>query len=332
MQPGQRKTYGPGAAPTVAALAAIAAAVSGCTSQAAPPSTQSGKPDGAGGAVVAEPGKYQTLPEACGTVSLKTLRTLLPGADAGAETSEEADEAYEGEATVTYDTDRRVGCRWKAQSPAGSWHLTLDFQRVVSYDQTVSDDDRALQRYAEMAVEAHVPDAAEIPGAGSSTPPTGEETGGQDDGPKGQGGLSKGDGAESADTGGGGTDAGTGTDPGGSAGAGADSGPGSGSPSGPGSGAASGSGSGGGTGGETPVTDAPRSLQDLADNAFLDDRLVTTGSGAHRDVTVVFRSANVIVTIEYDQWSSDKAHIPSSEELQSNAEDLAHELTGHFDE
>ncbi|MFH8368753.1 DUF3558 domain-containing protein [Streptomyces sp. NPDC018031] len=312
MQPGQRKTYGTGTAPAVAALAVIAAAVSGCTGQSAPPNIQGGEPDSAGGAAVVEPGKYQTLPEACGTVSLKTLRALLPGADAAAETSEEAEQAYEGEATVTYDTDRRVGCRWKVQSPAGSRHLTLDFQRVVSYDAAVSDDDRALQRYAEKAVAAHVPDADRIPTANASGTPTGKQS------TPGQG---KGEGSETAGPGGDepGAGTGTGTTPGSQTGGG----------TGPGS--ASGSGDPDGPAG-APTIDAPRSLEDLADNAFLDDRLVTGDSGVHRDITVVFRSSNVIVTIEYDKWSSDKAHIPSSEELQASTEDLAHELTGHFDE
>jgi hypothetical protein len=40
----------------------------------------------------------------------------------------------------------------------------------------------------------------------------------------------------------------------------------------------------------------------------------------------------VIATIEYDQWSTNKKHIPSSEELQVNAEDLAQELTGRLNE
>ncbi|MBH5336300.1 DUF3558 domain-containing protein [Streptomyces pactum] len=320
--------------PTVAALAALAAAATGCTSEGSQPSARSGKPDGAGGVPAAEPGKYRTLPEACGTVSLKTLRALLPGADAAAETSEESEEIYEGEATVTYDTDRRVGCRWKSQSPAGSWHLTLDFQRVVSYDPAVSDDDRALQRYAELAVEAHVPDADEIPTTGSSRTPSGAEGGGRTGGAAAQGGQDEPAGPNTSGTGGG-DGTGTGTTPGtegsdepGTGGAGSAEEPdaGSGSPTTPPSDG------GPGDGGGNRTTDAPRSLEDLGDNAFLDDELVTTGAGAHRDITVVFRSSNVIVTIEYDQWSSDKAHTPSSDELQARAEELAQELTGHFDE
>ncbi|MGO4749088.1 DUF3558 domain-containing protein, partial [Streptomyces sp. 2MCAF27] len=79
-------------------------------------------------------------------------------------------------------------------------------------------------------------------------------------------------------------------------------------------------------------TAAPRRLDDLADDAFLDDQLITSDSGIHRDVTVVFRSSNVIATIEYDQWTTNDKHIPSSEELQVNAEDLAQELTERLNE
>ncbi|MCC3768093.1 hypothetical protein K6I34_007077, partial [Streptomyces sp. UNOC14_S4] len=76
---------------------------------------------------------------------------------------------------------------------------------------------------------------------------------------------------------------------------------------------------------------APRTLDDLGDDAYIDDKLVTTGSGAHRDIAVVFRSANILVTIAYDQYTTDRAHLPSSEDLQGKAHGLARELdAGHF--
>ena len=56
---------------------------------------------------------------------------------------------YEGTATVTYDTDRKVGCRWKSDAQDASGHLSVDFERVVSYDPAVSDDDRAREVYVD---------------------------------------------------------------------------------------------------------------------------------------------------------------------------------------
>ncbi|KUJ65884.1 hypothetical protein ACZ90_42715 [Streptomyces albus subsp. albus] len=319
MQPAQRKAHLPGAAPAVAVLAAIAAAISGCTTETTPASIQNGKADSPGRTATAEPGKYRTLPEACGTVDRKTLRDLLPGAETGDEDAADADAVYAGQPTVTFDTDRRVGCRWKLETPAGSRHLALDFQRVVSYDPAVSDDDRALERYAKKAVAAHVPGAAELrPPSGGGTPPTSSP------GSPGSPGKDTKDDKAGAD----GEDdkAAHGHAPG-------KGGRPSGTPSGDGTAPADPSGGPDpDTGDEAIDTTAPRSLDDLADNGFLDDQLVTTDSGVHRDITVVFRSSNVIVTIEYDQWSSDKTHIPPSEQLQVNAEDLAQELTGAIDE
>ncbi|BBJ41926.1 hypothetical protein SSPO_046440 [Streptomyces antimycoticus] len=60
--------------------------------------------------------------------------------------------------------------------------------------------------------------------------------------------------------------------------------------------------------------------------------MITKDSGIHRDITLVFRSSNVIATIEYDQWTTDKKHIPNSQGLQENAQDLADELTGRLNE
>ncbi len=73
-------------------------------------------------------------------------------------------------------------------------------------------------------------------------------------------------------------------------------------------------------------------LDDLGDAAFLNDKLITADSGVHRDVTVVFRTSNVIVTIGYDQWSTDKSMLPESQELQDRARSLAGELVERFNE
>lgn len=52
----------------------------------------------------------------------------------------------------------------------------------------------------------------------------------------------------------------------------------------------------------------------------------------HRDVTVVFRTSNVIVTLTYDQWSTDKTMLPESQELQDKARSLAGELSESLSE
>lgn len=55
---------------------------------------------------------------------------------------------FRGAASVTYDTDRKVGCSWKSDAPNATRSLSIDFERVVSYDPAVSDDDRADTVYA----------------------------------------------------------------------------------------------------------------------------------------------------------------------------------------
>ncbi|WP_244320849.1 DUF3558 domain-containing protein [Streptomyces melanosporofaciens] len=310
MQPAQRRAYGWRATPAVAVLITVlaAAGLGGCTGS----DSSSGPDDGASGDsgtnVSAEPGRYRTLPEACGAVSRKTLQTLLPGA-------EQDDKVYDGQAAVTYDIDRRDGCRWKVETASGTRYLTIDFQRVVSYDPSVSDDDRAQETYEKKAVAAHIPDAPSSP----STPSTSSQS---------EGGTS-GDSGSSASPG-------TSSDEPGTSGKGAagdeahnsdQTGKGTDTPS------AGGEASGESDEGDTASDDtAPRRLDDLGDDAFLNDELITKDSGIHRDITLVFRSSNVIATIEYDQWTTDKKHIPNSQGLQENAQDLADELTGRLNE
>ncbi|MBL1102432.1 DUF3558 domain-containing protein [Streptomyces sp. 205] len=283
-----------------------AAGLSGCTGSDSRPSGDDGASDDSGHQVSAEPGRYRSLPEACGAVSMKTLQTLLPGGD-------EDNKAYEGQAALTYDIDRRDGCRWKMETPDGTRYLTLDFERVVSYDPAVSDDDRAQDLYEKKAVAAHVPDAPSTPSAPSGSSDASE--GSADDG--------------------GGDDAVPGSTP--SSGESGSSERGS-------EGKKGGKGTNAPKSDESPQSDesatsdeefdgtAPRRLDDLGDDAFLNDQLITKDSGIHRDITVVFRSSNVIATIRYNQWSTDKTSIPDSEELQENAEDLAQELTDRLNE
>ncbi|TJZ51867.1 hypothetical protein FCH28_18560 [Streptomyces piniterrae] len=301
-----RKSFVPGAA--LVAAAALAAGLTGCTGGSA---TDGGAADAKGGdatssSSAAQPGRYQTLPEACGLPAPSTVRGMLPG-DGERPSASEAEKIYGGQADVTYDTDRRVGCRWKRETTAGTRHLSLDIQRVVSYDSAVSDDDKAQEIYGNKEL------AAEIPSGGPSSPASSSPSA-----PK--------DAPKDKESGKGG-DKGTGKD-------------GEQTPDGDGSGSANPSGAPDGTpdgasegasldpGGST----APRVLDGLGDAAFLNDKLATADSGVHRDITVVFRTSNVIVTITYDQWSADKTMLPDSQELQDKARSLAGELAESLNE
>ncbi|NEW75193.1 DUF3558 domain-containing protein [Streptomyces rapamycinicus] len=290
-----------------------AAGLGGCTGSDSTADPDDGASGDSGTAVSAEPGRYRTLPEACGAVSRKTLQALLPGA-------EQDDKVYDGQAAVTYDIDRRDGCRWKVETTSGTRYLTIDFQRVVSYDPSVSDDDRAQETYEKKAVAADIPDATSPPPSSPSDSASGSESGTGNAGGSSASASSSADEPGKSSKGDKGDEAGKGdkTDEGGestdSPSAGADA-------------------SGGSDESDTASEDtAPRRLDDLGDDAFLNDQLITKDSGIHRDITVVFRSSNVIATIEYDQWTTDKKHIPSSQELQENAQDLADELTGRLNE
>ncbi|CAL9520324.1 DUF3558 domain-containing protein [Streptomyces sp. enrichment culture] len=285
----QRKAYVPGIAALLAALLA------GCTGGSDDHATSDGSnPEGVGPATAtAEPGRYRTLPEPCGAVDAGTLDTLLPGI---LEIADEVrrEQAYEGEATVTYDTDRKVGCRWKVESAAATDHLLIDFERVVSYDSAVSDDSEAEAVFATKVAAADLPEPA----------PSDSDT-----------------------DGGTGGDGGTGTDPesvrpsaqsSSSPGAGASASPRSSeSPSGTVSATPSG----------TPTALQPRLLEDLGDEAFVDDELSSSGSTAkRRTVTVAFRTSNVIVTIEYEEQPATVGVVPDSKEMQDRAQKLAFRL------
>ncbi|MBI0380454.1 DUF3558 domain-containing protein, partial [Streptomyces albiflaviniger] len=277
MQPAQRRAYGRRATPAVAVLITVlaAAGLSGCTGSDSTADPDDGASGDSGTAVSAEPGRYRTLPEACGAVSRKTLQALLPGA-------EQDDKVYDGQAAVTYDIDRRDGCRWKVETTSGTRYLTIDFQRVVSYDPSVSDDDRAQETYEKKAVAADIPDATSPP----PSSPSDSESGSGNAGGSSASASSSADEPGKSSKGDKGDEAGKGdkTDEGGestdSPSAGADA-------------------SGGSDESDTASEDtAPRRLDDLGDDAFLNDQLITKDSGIHRDITVVFRSSNVIATIE----------------------------------
>ncbi|MER6242912.1 DUF3558 domain-containing protein [Streptomyces griseorubiginosus] len=273
----QRKAYVPGVAALLAALLA------GCTgSSGGDGTTDDANPGDAGTAsAVAQPGKYRTLPEACGAVGQSTLDTLLPGIQQITDEDQRA-KAYEGEATLTYDTDRKVGCRWKVEAADATEYLSVDFERVVSYDNAVSDDSQAQELFAQAEEKADLP-ASATAGATSDV----EESG---------------------------TAAGSTASP-------------AAKPSG--SSSASASASPSGSSSVTPADLQPRLLDDLGDEAFLDDALSTSGSTAkQRKVTVAFRTSNVIVTIEYEEQPTTIGVTPDSKEMQDNARKLASQLDG----
>nr|WP_206322268.1 hypothetical protein [Streptomyces sp. HNM0575] len=327
----------------VAVLSGGLTACTGSSGQGSGSDTKPGNSSSAG--PPAQPGKYSTLPEPCGAVGLGTLKKLLPGAEAaeGAGGSSDAsgknDDAdpdsspFKGQAIVTYDTDRRAGCRWKSATTLATRHLAVDLERVVSYDPAVSDDKQAQLLYDERAGQA------EIPTDDDSTPPP--DDGGDADGGDDQGtGGDTGDGGKSDDKSSDkNSDAGDGKGGDKSKSGGADAG-GDGGGDGNDEGEKSDSGSaaanesgGGPDASQSPDEDlSPRMLGDIGDNAYIDDQLDTGDSGVHRDITLVFRSANVIATVRYDQWLTDKRRTPDSAELQEKARNVAAELAAGFDD
>ncbi|SMF18749.1 hypothetical protein [Streptomyces sp. Amel2xC10] len=279
-----RKAYVPGVA---ALLAALLAGCTGASDDGGP--TDNSNPGEAGTAsVAAQPGKYDSLPEACGAVSRSTLDSLLPGIE---EITDERQRtaAYEGDATLTFDTDRKVGCRWKVQSADATDHLLVDFERVVSYDNAVSDDNRAEELFARKVTAADLPEpspsgtgeegtTAEASASGSSTastaPPAPSKSASPTASPTGSGSVSP----SASSTG-------------------------------------------------TPADLQPRLLDDLGDEAFVDDVLASSGSTAkQRTVTVAFRTSNVIVTIQYDEQPATVGAVPDSKEMQDKARKLASQL------
>lgn len=134
-------------------MALAAAALTGCSGSSGSGSGAAAA-DAANGAqtvAAAPPGKYRVLPEPCGSVSAGTVASLVPNA---------ADAS--GEASVTFDTDRKVGCKWMGRTALGNRYLQIDLERVVSYDPAVSDDDQAGTDYRTRAADADIP----------SSPPT----------------------------------------------------------------------------------------------------------------------------------------------------------------
>ncbi|WP_314613425.1 DUF3558 domain-containing protein [Streptomyces stackebrandtii] len=321
----QRKRYAPGRTGSTARTATVLTSILGLglglglTGCSAGTTTDDIAVDAKAGPVspVAPPGRYRTLFEPCGSVPQAMLKDLLPGAAALADA--ERGKAYRGVAAVTYDTDRRVGCTWKADSPEISHRLVLDIERVVSYDPAVSDDARAQEVYLRKQLAAGIPVP---PTTAPTTPPAPTGTA---------------------------TDTATGTaDPKSTTGAASTAGttappsktppPATGSaPGAPSTGAAS-----GGTpssGGPTPTPTStstglePRVLDGLGDIAYVDDALSAASANGHqRAVSVVFRTSNVIVTVSYRAQTTASSEAPDSKELQDKARNLARRLAERLEE
>ncbi|MFJ5832479.1 DUF3558 domain-containing protein [Streptomyces sp. NPDC093089] len=299
----QRKRYAPGrtgsTARTAVALTSVLGlglglGLTGC-SAGAPADDVTVDAKAGPAAPVAPPGRYSTLFEPCGSVPQATLKDLLPGAAALPDSGR--DKAYRGTAAVTYDTDRRVGCTWRADSPDTSHRLTLDIERVVSYDTTISDADRAQSVFTAKQLEAGIPLAPTAPSSPTATTPTPTATATKatDGAPLTAPGKTP---ASKAPT--------TGATP-----------PGSADPT------------------PTPTSTGlePRVLDDLGDIAYLDDTLGKVGANGHqRAVSVVFRTSNVIVTVSYREQTTGSTEAPDSRELQEKARNLARLLAERLEE
>ncbi len=284
----------------VPGVALLAALVVGCSADA--DSNANGADSKAGSPTVtpAPPGKYLTLPAPCRAVPRSTLKDLLPGA---AELpGDQQEKVFRGTAAVTYDTDRKVGCSWKSDAPDATRSLSIDFERVVSYDPAVSDDDRADTVYAKKEKAA---------GLSSSTPPG-------PDAEKNSGTPDKKD--EESEKG----EKGDASDKGAAKGS-ASPGPSStASPSKPP--AAGGSASSDGSGGPEDTLPS-RILDNLGDAAFLHDLPKRSGSTAqNHTVSVVFRTSNVVVTVRYAEQPALVTQVPDGRELQEKAQALARKL------
>ncbi|WP_405769253.1 DUF3558 domain-containing protein [Streptomyces sp. NBC_01538] len=286
----QRKAYVPGVAALLAALLA------GCTGGSGGGDTaEDAKPGDSGTATTAaQPGRYRTLPEPCSIVSDDTLDSLLPGIKELTD-EDQREQAYEGVSTLTYNTDRKVGCRWKVTSVDATDRLLVDFERVVSYDNSVSDDSQAANVFAAKVAAADLPKpiASVTPTPPGSASPTASPSGSPSP-------------SSSATTP---TDAASASVSSPTATAGAPD--------------------------ADPASAAdiqPRLLDGLGDEAYLDDELSGAGSTAQqRTVTVAFRTSNVIVTIEYVEQPTTLDGVPDSEEMQDRARKLASRLAGAFD-
>ncbi|MFB8141760.1 DUF3558 domain-containing protein [Streptomyces parvus] len=283
----------------VPGVALLAALVVGCSAGA--DSNANGADSKAGSPTVtpAPPGKYLTLPAPCRAVPRSTLKDLLPGA---AELpGDQQDKVFRGSAAVTYDTDRKVGCSWKADGPNATRSLSIDLERVVSYDPAVSDDDRADTVYAKKEKAAGL--------SSSATPGPPDEKDKKD---------KKGEASKESEG------SGKAKDP-----ADADATDSAGASPSESTGGSSGESSSGTPGSSSSPEEAlpSRILDSLGDAAFLQDLPKKAGSTAqHHTVSVVFRTSNVVVTVRYAEQPALVTQVPDGRELQEKAQALARKL------
>ncbi|MFI5619590.1 DUF3558 domain-containing protein [Streptomyces sp. NPDC051567] len=278
------------------ALVAGAAGLTGCSGGSGGGGTTDAKA-GSSAAPPAPPGKYRSLPSACKATEGKRLRAMLPAADTL--TEGQVEQLYEGTPDVSYDGDRRVGCRWSAQTPEETRLLSVGFERVISYDRaTTSDDEKAQEVYTRRLTDARLPAPATTatqptPTSSSPAPPVGAPA----------------------------------TTP-------AQPSAGTAPPSSPAPGATPVPGTGPTTGASNSAAPGPapelgsRVLEGLGSEAFLDDKLSAAGASAAqaRTVRIVFRTSNVIVTVEYAVQPALPGAVPPSTETQDRARQLAQAL------
>ncbi|MCF3170088.1 DUF3558 domain-containing protein [Streptomyces violaceoruber] len=299
----RHKAYVPG----VALLAALV--VGGCSAGGGDDANGADSKPGTPTVSPAPPGRYATLPAPCRAVPRTTLNDLLPGA---AELpQDQREKVFRGSAAVTYDTDRKVGCSWKADAPNATRSLVIDFERVVSYDPAVSDDDRADTVYEKRKKAAGLSSPTAPAADTAATTGSGDKEG-EEDKEKGEGDGKATDTASpsSSATSGGSDDAASGGAPG------------SGTP---------GSGS---TGSGDPEDALPsRLLDNLGDAAFLQDLPKGADSTAqNHTVSVVFRTSNVVVTVRYAEQPALITQRPDGRELQEKAQALARKLAEKLSE
>ncbi|GHI88143.1 DUF3558 domain-containing protein [Streptomyces xanthophaeus] len=289
-----------GVLPGIAMITALltgAAGLAACTGGNGTGSTSDSKAGGSTAAPPAPPGKYRSLPQPCKAADAKKIKAMLPAADSL--TEEQLEQQYAGTADPSFDGDRHVGCRWSAQTPEETRLLSVVFERVVSYDRAVaSDDDKARQVYVRQLTDAHLPFPGPTGPTGSPPPSTGAGTPGA--------------GAPAA------------------------------TPAAPAP-AATGSPAPGGSPATTPVPGGSPSAQPelgsrvltgLGSEAFLDDKLSPAGATAAqaRTVRIVFRTSNVIVTVEYSVQPALPGTVPPSPETQDSTRELAQALVERFNE
>lgn len=283
-----------GAVLTVVAVAALGA----CTGPGSSDSTDGdGKPVPVAGSSVspAPPGKYRTLPQPCTAVDTSSLKKLVPGA-----------KDYAGAESLTYDTDRLVGCSWKGTTTDGvSRSLTLSVVRVVSYDPAVSDEAQAASDFDKKATAASIPSSPPGGSPATTSPTTATTTPSSPSSPSNAAAGSGGDGSSGT------------------------------TPASPAASTSTSSSNGAigsnGANGSSPDL-APRRLSGVGNAAFINDVAKKPGKTSSRTVTLVFRTANVLATVTYTQSSPADAQPPKSADLQKDAEkvagDLQHKVEG----